>query len=250
MPGNSQTQDLPLDASHPVNAQGRYAIFFAPADHSPLGVYGATVLRRKAHNDKEWINPEIPVNFENTPVWRACIERPAHYGFHATIVAPFELSEDHSLEDLLDDLRDFCATQHALSLTNIAPRLTHRYDALVFEQQPDEVKAFAATCTARFEKYRAPLTDADIKRRQKKALTKSQISNLQRHGYPYVFDDFNFHMTLSGTMPDDDNGFLRWLGVLFWEMVPETPKLDRLCVFKQPDRASAFTRIAEFPFPD
>ncbi len=234
--------------NHTVNNKARYGIFFAPHDDSPLGVYGATVLRRKATSTNEWVNPLIPISFENTPVWRACIERPAHYGFHATINAPFELHDQHSTEELFDDIRAFCKQQQPLLLTNIAPRLTHRYDALAFDDQPADIKNFAATCATRFEKYRAPLTAADTKRRQKKALSASQIKHLQTYGYPYVFDDFNFHMTLSGTMPDDDNGFLRWLGVLFWEMVPETPRLDRLSVFKQEDRKSAFTRIADFPF--
>lgn len=232
-----------------MNGKGRYAIFFAPADDSALGIYGATVLRRKSTSEQEWVNPQIPVNFENTPVWRSCVERPAHYGFHATINAPFELNDDYKLEELLHDLSEFCEQNQPLPLSNLAPRLTHRYDALAFDDQPQDIKDFAAACTTRFEKYRAPLTAQDIQRRQKKALSESQISNLQRYGYPYVFDEFNFHMTLSGTMPDDDNGFLRWLGVLYKYMVPETPLLDRLCVFKQADRKSAFTRIAEFPFP-
>lgn len=232
-----------------MNGKARYAIFFAPHDESTLGIYGATVLRRKATSDDEWVNPDIPVNFENTPVWRQCVERPAHYGFHATINAPFELNKQYSAEELLDDLAAFCKQQRPLALSNLAPRLTHRYDALAFEDQPEEIKSFASASITRFEKYRAKLTSEDLTRRKKKAFSASQVSNLQRYGYPYVFEEFNFHMTLSGTMPDDDNGFLRWLGVLYSQMVPETPLLDRLCVFKQSDRKAAFIRIANFPFP-
>lgn len=249
MPGNIHQQEKLLHGNQPVNGKARYAIFFAPGDDTALGVYGATVLRREATSKEEWVNPQIPVNFENTPVWRACVARPAHYGFHATINAPFELNDSYSPDELFEDLSVFCKQQQPLLLENLAPRLTHRYDALAFDQQPQEIKDLAAACTTRFEKYRAPLTEQDVIRRQKKALSKSQISNLQQYGYPYVLDEFNFHMTLSGTMPDDDNGFLRWLGVLYGQMVPETPLLDRLCVFNQTDRKSAFTRIADFPFP-
>ena len=234
--------------SHSHHLSARYAVFFAPGDSSALGHYGATVLRRKPDHSAEWVNPNISVNFENTPVWRACIERPAHYGFHATIVAPFALHKDYTADQLKDDLAAFCQTRKPMALTGLAPRLTHRYDALAFDDQPPEIKQFATSCVTRFEKYCAPLTEEDIRRREKKVLTPAQKHNLQVHGYPYVFDDFNFHMTLSGTMPDDDNGFLRWLGVLYHQMVPDTPTLDRLCIFHQPDRQSAFTRIAEFPF--
>lgn len=227
----------------------RHAIFFAPADDSPLGIYGATVLRRRATDPGEWTNPQIPVNFDNTAVWRACVETPARYGFHATLQAPFELHPAYTYQTLLDELEVFCSQQQPLLLTELAPRRTRRFDALAFDTQPLEVKEFASTCVQRFNKYCAPLHPQDIVRRQKKALSPTQLSNLEQYGYPYIFDDFNFHMTLSGTMPDDDNGHLQWLRVLFDEMVTETPLLDRLCVFYQADRNEAFVRIAEFKFP-
>ncbi len=232
-----------------MNSTARFALFFAPSDDSPLGVYGATVLRRKAQSPSEWVNPSIPVNFENTPVWRSCVEVPAHYGFHATIQAPFELQSSYAVSELQRDLADFCTHQKPLSLEGLGPRRTQRYEALAFEQQPPEVKNFAAACIEQFNQYRAPLSDEDLCRRQKKALSPSQIGYLEDFGYPYVFDDFNFHMTLSGNMPENENGYyLQWLTALYAVMVPEPPILDRLSLFQQTDRKSPFVRIAEYPF--
>jgi hypothetical protein len=34
-------------------------------------------------------------------------------------------------------------------------------------------------------------------------LTEGQIRNLERWGHPYVFDDFRFHMTLTGPIAAD-----------------------------------------------
>ena len=34
-------------------------------------------------------------------------------------------------------------------------------------------------------------------------MTEGQVRNLDRWGYPYVFDDFRFHMTLTGPIDAD-----------------------------------------------
>ena len=232
----------------PAHTSERYAIYFAPADDSALGIFGASILRRKAHSADTWLNPDLPFNFDNTDLWLQCINKPARYGFHATLKAPFELSTTHRAEQLLDDVEKFCKQQQRMPLHNLAPRRTRRFDALAFDQQPEAVHRFANQCVEHFEPYRGALTEADLTRRHQDPLTREQQHYLDQFGYPYVFNQFNFHMTLSGTMPDEDNGYLQWLSTIYPMMVKETPVLDRLSVFHQPDRNTPFVRIAEFPF--
>ena len=50
--------------------------------------------------------------------------------------------------------------------------------------------------------HRAPLTAADIARRRKAPLTRRQDQQMLDWGYPYIFDDFHLHLTLSGPLPD------------------------------------------------
>ncbi|MEM7256458.1 MAG: DUF1045 domain-containing protein [Pseudomonadota bacterium] len=249
MTRSSAAEHLPVDhrsATAPGNQ--RYAIYFAPADDSPLGQFGASVLRRHSHNLEPYNNPDLPYDFNNTDLWLSSIKKPAHYGFHATLKAPFELADGQSAESLLNDVADFCSHQKTLSLRGLKPRRTRRFDALAFEHQPEDVHHFANTCVVQFEKYRAPLSVADHQRRHKEQLSPEQTDYLNRYGYPYVFNQFNFHMTLSGTQPDDANGWLQWLRTIYPLMVSEPPVLDRLSVFHQPDRQTPFVRIAEFCF--
>lgn len=226
----------------------RYAIYFAPDDDSELGVFGATVLRRHALDSTDWLNPAMPVEFPQSSVWSDRIQRPAHYGFHATIKAPFELSKGQVSDNLIADVADFCQSQQTISLDGLAPIRTNRYDALAFEIQPEALRQLASDCVMRFDKYRAPLTDADIVRRDPASLTEREIENMHSFGYPYILDDFNFHMTLSGRNDHNDADYLSWLRSLYQSMVTTTPLLDRLCVFYQPDRATPFVRIEEFQF--
>ena len=46
------------------------------------------------------------------------------------------------------------------------------------------------------------MQDADRVRRLKSPLTDRQIRHLDDWGYPYVMDEFRFHMTLTGRLPD------------------------------------------------
>lgn len=226
----------------------RFAIYFAPDDDSPLGVFGATVLRRKAHCPQEWINASPPVEFHDTKVWQNTVQKPAHYGFHATIKAPFELAAGISADDLKASLERFCASQSSILLSGLAPSRTCRYDALAFDQQPAAVKILAGSCVEAFEPFRAPLTSVDEDRRKSVGLNQQQLHYLGEYGYPYIFDEFNFHMTLSGAKPDN-NAYLRWLTALYESLVTEPPLLDRLCLFKQDTRQAPFIRISEFKFP-
>ena len=226
----------------------RYAIYFAPEDSSELGLFGATVLRRRSLDASDWLNPQLAVEFPQPLVWAEQIRQPAHYGFHATLKAPFELAEGQNSDNLLSDFTEFSQTQHSVVLEGLGPVRTCRYDALAFDSQPTAVRQLAKECVTRFEKYRAPLTPTDLERRNPASLSDNLLENLNRYGYPHVMDEFNFHMTLSGQNTHENNAYFEWLCALYKSMVTKPPLLDRLCVFYQPDRSTPFVRIKECVF--
>ncbi len=57
---------------------------------------------------------------------------------------------------------------------------------------------FADDVVLGFDRFRAPLTEAEIERRSPDSLKPAEFRNLCQWGYPYVFETFRFHMTLSG----------------------------------------------------
>ena len=61
----------------------------------------------------------------------------------------------------------------------------------------------AADCVTRLDRFRAPLTAADRARRRASLTSDRLRENLEAWGYPYVFDDFRFHMTLTGALPEE-----------------------------------------------
>ena len=227
---------------------GRYAIYFTPDDSSELGLFDATVLRRRSEDAGDWLNPELPVDFPQSSDWAERIKKPAHYGFHATMKAPFELAPGQSADQLLAEVAEFSHKQTPIDLTGLAPVRSCRYDSLAFDQQPEAIPQLASECVTRFEQFRAPLTEADVQRRDPDSLTESQRQNMYQYGYPHVLNDFNFHMTLSGQNDHRDPAYFNWLMSVYQSMVKVSPVLDRLCVFHQPDRNTSFLRIAEYLF--
>ncbi len=53
-----------------------------------------------------------------------------------------------------------------------------------------------------FERFRAPLSEAEIERRSPDSLSPLEFRNLYQWGYPYVFEAFRFHMTVTGRVSD------------------------------------------------
>ena len=73
--------------------------------------------------------------------------------------------------------------------------------AVIPAEPSAELQRLAADCTRAFDFFRAPLTPEDRARRNPEKLTPRQCEYLDRWGYPYVMEEFRFHMTLTGRLP-------------------------------------------------
>ena len=60
-----------------------------------------------------------------------------------------------------------------------------------------------------FDRFRAPITEAEIERRNPDQLSPAQFRYLCQWGYPYVFEAFRFHMTLTGRVGREDSPRVR-----------------------------------------
>ena len=109
-----------------------------------------------------------------------------------------------------------------------------------------ELQQLAADCVRDFDGLRAPLTDADRARRKPEALSAPQRDYLERWGYPYVMDQFRFHMTLTGRLPEPQRAaLLAQLQQRFAELALDHCAIDRIVLCQQQDRAP-FRVIGEF----
>lgn len=217
----------------------RYALCFAPHAGSALWAFGSAMLGYDAQTGAELAQPVLPhVSPERL---RRLTAGPRRYGFHATLKAPFKLAEGACEEDLVAALDAFCAGRRAFTLSPLAVDALSRppgddaFLALVEATPSSQMAALERDVVHVFERWRAPATDAEIARRKPETLTERQRGHLARFGYPYVLEDFRFHLTLTGPVTAADRESLRRaLADLHARHVPATDvPVDQLALFRQ-----------------
>ncbi len=216
----------------------RYAVYYAPRQDSRLWAKASAWLGRDAYDGRDLKRPALP-GLEGLDL-DALTADPRGYGFHATLKAPFELASDQTEAELVAFTRAFAAARSSFS-ARIEPARLGRFHAFRLSEATPGMDDLHAACVRDFEPFRAPLSDHDLTRRRKAKLTPEQDQRLVAWGYPYVFEDFRFHMTLSSSIADDMVS--RRLGVVLadWFQDEAGPHLfDGVALFKQPDRASPF----------
>jgi hypothetical protein len=75
--------------------------------------------------------------------------------------------------------------------------------ALIPAAPSADLQDLAAEVVRALDPYRAALSPAEIARRRPELLTTRQRELLGIYGYPYVMEQFQFHLTLSGALAAD-----------------------------------------------
>jgi putative phosphonate metabolism protein len=225
----------------------RYAIYYAPASSSALGRFGAAWVGRDAATGEALAQPAVPgIDGERLAAITAEARR---YGFHATLKAPFRLAPGKSREALLDAAAAFAAARRPFPLPPLALAELDGFLALMPDGRPETVHALADDCVAAFDRFRAPPDDAEIARRRAAGLTPAQDANLVRWGYPYVFDEFRFHLTLTNRLDAAARAQVRdRLAPLLVDVLAEPAAVDSVCVFEEPAPGAAFRLAARSSF--
>lgn len=225
----------------------RFAIYFAPPPASALAELGAELLGRDPETGEA--RPQPRLDGLDPDRFHAITEDARHYGFHATLKAPFALAEGVSGEALHAAAEAFAvsrapATGPALALASIGGFL-----ALVPSAGAPAVHGLADACVEAFDRFRAPLTAAELERRRRSPLTPTQDRHLERWGYPYVFDEFRFHMTLTARLTDKaEHDRVRTLLAERTAPVCIDPlRIDAIAVYEQADRQSPFLVTGRYP---
>ncbi|HEX8988216.1 MAG TPA: DUF1045 domain-containing protein [Rhodocyclaceae bacterium] len=189
----------------------RYAVYFAPEDDSALARFGEAWLAR----------PEAG-------------EGPPHYGFHATLKAPFRLADGYATRDLVSALDSFARRVAPFVGPCLRLDALDGFLALRPAQPSPSLDGLAERCLRSFDCFRAPPTAAELARRLEAPLDERERELLARWGYPYVLERYRFHLTLTDRL--DSRGQLATRLLL----APLTAPLEReplavrsVCLFVQ-----------------
>jgi hypothetical protein len=208
----------------------RYAIFYTPT--GALADFGAQWLGWDSAHGRPVVQPEIAGIDVPTITQTA-----RKYGLHGTLKAPFKLAEGCDLAQLQDVATTFATGQPAFEIGALTLRHDSGFVALRPRSQQIGLRDFAAVAVKAFDGFRAALTDVDIARRREANLTARQDQQMLDWGYPFIFDDFHFHLTLSGFMEAGEAAqVIDALSPRLESIVPTPFVIDGITLMGQDDR--------------
>ncbi|WFU73269.1 DUF1045 domain-containing protein [Bradyrhizobium sp. CB2312] len=223
----------------------RYAIYFAAGADSALTRFGAELLGYDAYTGDELPFPADALRI--APDWRDVTSDPRKYGFHATLKAPMALAPGKSEAELSAACVSFAGKARPIPAISPIVDSISGFIAVIPAAPVDALQQLAADCVREFDSLRLALTAEDRARRRPERLSERQRDYLDRWGYPYVMEEFRFHMTLTGRLDAERRGpILQMLRERFAALKLDTLTVDRIALFKQDDAKARFRIIGEW----
>ena len=161
-----------------------------------LAAFGATWLGWDLRHGAAAAQPDIAALEEVT-------RTPRKYGFHGTLKPPFRLRDGVTRAALEQAVEALAACTAPADCAGLDLKALGRFLALTPQGDQSGLARVAAACVTELDPLRAPATEAELTRRRQARLSDRQDALLQQWGYPYVLDQFRFHLTLTGRLPVD-----------------------------------------------
>ncbi|WP_438751305.1 DUF1045 domain-containing protein [Pararhizobium sp. O133] len=218
----------------------RYAFYISPDEDAPLTAAAERWLGANPFTGET--RPLEPQGDFSADELTALTADPRRYGFHGTLKAPFELAPGTSESELLDAFATFAETCIPFRIPEVVLGQLGPFFALVPAVHCPDLQGFADATVRHFARFRAPLSEADIARRKPETLSTQMRGNLFDWGYPYVFESFRFHMTLTGQVSAERQFSMKTLlAQEFAPFIGQPMDVTSLALFVEPARGAPFT---------
>ena len=234
----------------------RYAIYFIPTPGTKLAVLGSALLGRDSESGLPAPRPVFSgLTPEDLPRYKIDAGR---YGLHATLKAPFFLKPNFSEGDLLKRASDFVADKRAFVISRLELARIGSFLALVpsirtakERETLETLNSLAARALSFFDPFRDAPSEWELERRKPQKLSFRQRELLDEWGYPYVLDEYRFHITLTDKLRDEaikrvmEENLRAW----FADALNKKMVISGICVCRQATPSDSFMLLKRFSFP-
>ena len=226
----------------------RYAVYFAPEPGSELDAFGAAWLGRDMAGARTKGKSLVPGVSEQRCA--DLTESPRRYSFHGTLKPPFELNPATSVDALLRTARVFARGLTPVEIPPLELAVIGKFIALTPVSQSAALEKLSAACVRAFEAFRGPLTLDQINNYRSNKLTVHQEQMLEHWGYPYVMEEYRFHMYLTDRIDDAEERetIFGALENLAKPVLGKTIMARHITVFGQSDRNEPMAVVERIPF--
>jgi hypothetical protein len=187
-------------STEPITAH-RYAVYFAPAPGTLGWLAGSHWLGRCAAQLQPL--PQLDIQGVARDDLHRLTAAPRRYGWHGTLKAPFVLAPGVDWATLHQAVQTIARGLQPFTLPPMQVERLDDFLALVpmaSATTQAAIHAVAAACVTQLQPLAAPLPPAELARRRAGGLTLRQDELLQRWGYPFVLEEFRFHLSLTGPL--------------------------------------------------
>ena len=229
-----------------MQSHARYAVYLVPPRNSLLWNAGCRWLGRDAETQEFFVPQDVP-DFLSEKLLRVTAS-PRLYGFHATLKAPFRLAYGVDETKLSAEIARLADSVGTFPMPVLKVDQLNGFIALLLAGPGNALADLERRCVVELDALRAPIEEAERVRRTAAHLTSRQRDYLERWGYPYVFEEFRFHMTLTERVDDATASVLMpWIGRNFQPALTEQSQGAELAAFVQPAPGKDFLLLKRFP---
>lgn len=224
----------------------RYAVYYAPNPGTLGWLAGSHWLGRCAALLKPL--PQLEIDGVPPEVLQQVTAAPRRYGWHGTLKAPFALAPDADWLTLQQAVHTLARSLQPFDMPLMRVERLDDFIALVPAHTAASHAALqivAAACVTQLQPLAAPLPDAELARKRASGLTPRQDELLQRWGYPFVLEEFRFHMSLTGSLRHIETATQDVILEAAQDFFADLPPLrfDSLALFAEPAPGADFVLL-------
>jgi len=223
----------------------RYALYYAPSSQSALGRFGDTWLGRDAETGNDIAHLAIDGLDGGEIV--AATTSPVRYGFHGTLKPPFALKDGQTRSGLEVAINDLAVRLTPVRCGPLTLKAIGRFLALVPTEPVGELGELAASLVRALDDFREPEDEAAMNKRRAVGLTDRQEACLVQWGYPYVMEEFRFHLTLTNKLDAEQaQRFETALRPVVAPLCQDPFIVSDICLFGDPGDGKPFRFLKRF----
>jgi len=205
----------------------RYAIYFCPRTDSQLGRFGA-----------DWLAMDE---------FHSVTQTPRRYGFHGTLKPPFRLAARATHDQLVDAVCVLASSIKPFIVDGFDIKTIGNFIALVPRSVPSQLPDLANRCVRAIDTFRAPPDRDELTRRRRSNLTPAQDQLLMQWGYPYVMDEFRFHLTLTEEIDASARELILPKITHLAAKALGPYQFDDICLVMEPTLGAQFELLSRYP---
>jgi hypothetical protein len=152
---------------------------------------------------------------------------------------------------LLQAVQDLAQDLPAFDLPPLKVSTEGGFMALRPVGDANAIQSTAAACVTRLHGYAKPLSPSDLARRRQSPLTPTQDHMLVQWGYPWVLEEFKFHLSLTGPLhkvSEAERQALTHAAQAHFESLAPC-RFEHIALFVEPEKGADFQWLHSVALP-